>query len=150
MSMAAETTEREAIPSGSDRVIRYLADNHAGYELHRHRRAFTATEVAASEHVGGARFAKVVIVVADDRLQMVVLPATSRVDLEAAAGALSAAKLRLAHEEEFAGVFPDCEPGAMPAFGNLYGLPVWVDELLASAQSISINAGSHGLSLAVL
>jgi Ala-tRNA(Pro) deacylase len=74
---------------------------------------------------------------------MLALPAPHRADLNKAAVALGAREVRLAHEEEFAAAFPDCEVGAMPPFGNLYDLPVYVDNALAEDETIIFSAGTH-------
>jgi len=126
-----------------DRLESYLKEQAVAYELQTHPNAFTAQEVAASEHVPGRMLAKVVMVQADGRLHMLVLPAPSRVDVDKAAAALKAREVRLANEDEFATIFPDCERGAMPAFGNLYGVPVHVDRGLTDNQRIVMQAGTH-------
>jgi Ala-tRNA(Pro) deacylase len=113
------------------------------YEVRSHRPAFTAQEVAAAEHVPGQDVAKVVIVCDGDERLMAVLPAPHHVDLQRLARATGRAKLRLAKESEFAGEFPGCDPGAMPPFGNLYAMPVWVDESLTRDREIVFNAGTH-------
>jgi len=121
----------------------YLDSNQVPYEVVSHRQAFTAQEVAAAEHIPGKELAKVVMLRSGKEFLMVVLPAPHRIDLQRAQAALGKSNLTLATEEEFAGLFPQCEPGAMPPFGNLYSLPVYVDESLAKDDSIVFNAGSH-------
>jgi Ala-tRNA(Pro) deacylase len=121
----------------------YLRENGVAFELEQHPRAFTAQEVAASEHVPGERFAKVVMVVADGELAMLVLPAPYQVDLNRFAAARAASEVRIAQEREFAATFPDCDLGAMPPFGNLYGVPVYVDRSLARNETIVCQAGTH-------
>jgi len=121
----------------------YLDSNHVQYEVVSHRQAFTAQEVAAAEHIPGRELAKVVMLQSGKEFLMVVLPAPYRVDLKRAQAALGKPDLTLAAEEEFAGLFPQCEPGAMPPFGNLYNLPVYVDESLTKDDAIVFNAGSH-------
>ncbi|MFI5399010.1 MAG: aminoacyl-tRNA deacylase, partial [Candidatus Binatia bacterium] len=91
----------------------------------------------------GREVAKVVILRSGPDYLMVVLPAPLRVDLKRVRQATGMPDLHLATEEEFAGLFPQCEPGAMPSFGNLYGIPVWVDEALAKQKEIVFNAGNH-------
>lgn len=125
------------------RLEQYLRDNGVAYEEHSHAEAFTAQEVAAQEHVSGKRLAKVVMVVADGELALLVLPAHELVDLQRAAQALGAADVRLAREEEFADRFPDCDVGAMPPFGNLYGFETHVDEALTDGDEIVFQAGTH-------
>jgi Ala-tRNA(Pro) deacylase len=126
-----------------DRLEDYLRENGVPFEVQHHPRAITAQEVAASEHVPGKMLAKVVMVSADGEMAMLSLPAPYQVDLEKAGKMLGAEEARLAQEEEFEGAFPDCEVGAMPPFGNLYGLPVYVEEALAEDETIFFRAGTH-------
>ncbi len=121
----------------------FLDSNHVRYEVMSHRQAFTAQEIAAAEHVSGREVAKVVMLRSGKEFLMIVLPAPYRVDLKRAQAVLGKPDLALATEEEFAGLFPQCEPGAMPPFGNLYHLPVYVDERLAKDETIVFNAGNH-------
>lgn len=121
----------------------HLDRNKVQYEVISHRQAFTAQEVAAAEHIPGKELAKVVMMRSGKNFLMVVVPAPSRVDIERAKGALGLPDLTLATEEEFAGLFPQCEPGAMPPFGNLYNLPVYVDQRLTEDEAIVFNAGNH-------
>jgi Ala-tRNA(Pro) deacylase len=126
-----------------DRLEDYLRENGVPFEVQHHPMAFTAQEVAAAEHVPGKMLAKVVMVSADGEMAMLSLPAPYQVDLEKAGKMLGAEEARLAQEEEFEGAFPDCEVGAMPPFGNLYGLPVYVEEALAEDETIFFRAGTH-------
>lgn len=126
-----------------ERLEAYLRENGVAYESRHHPLAYTAQEVAAAEHVPGKMLAKVVIAKADDRMVMLALPAPYRVDFGKLKGVLGAKEVRLAREEEFADLFPDCEVGAMPAFGNLYNLPVYVDKALAEDEKIVMQAGTH-------
>src|SRR3990170_343560 len=125
------------------RVKEYLDKEKVPYEHHIHRTAYTAQEVAAEEHVPGKMLAKAIILKVDDRLAMAVLPATARADLAALGASAGAKEVRLATEFEFTGLFPDCEVGAMPPFGNLYGLPVYVEEMIRRDPEIVFNAGTH-------
>ena len=125
------------------RLERWFRDERVTYELKEHSEAFTAQQVAATEHGSGYWVAKVVMVVSAGMLVMLVLPAPFRVDLVRLKEALGAGVVRLAREDEFANLFPDCEVGAMPPFGNLYGVPVYVDAALAKDPFIVFNAGSH-------
>ncbi|MGH2687462.1 MAG: aminoacyl-tRNA deacylase [Actinomycetota bacterium] len=125
------------------RLEEYFIQNDVGFAEQHHPTAYTAQEVAASDHISGRILAKVVMVWADGGLAMLVVPATKRVDLAKAATALGAADPRLAHEEEFTELFPDCEPGAMPPFGNLYGVPVYADRALAENLNLVLQAGTH-------
>jgi Ala-tRNA(Pro) deacylase len=121
----------------------YLRENGVAYEVQHHPQAFTAQEVAASEHIPGRILAKVVIVIADEKPTMLVLPANEHVYLPEVARILKVKEARLAEESEFAPLFPDCEVGAMPPFGNLYNLPVFVDAALTDQDRIFFQAGSH-------
>jgi Ala-tRNA(Pro) deacylase len=126
------------------RLEDYLRENAIPYQTHHHARAITAQEVAATEHVPGRMFAKTVIVTTDGgELRMLALPAPYHVNPQKAAAALGASEAHLAEEERFARTFPDCEVGAMPPFGNLYGVPVCVDEALAEDETIVFRAGTH-------
>ncbi len=87
--------------------------------------------------------AKTIVVKADDRFRMVVLPASSRIDLRSLKDAMDVQDIRLATELEFKGIFPDSEVGAMPPFGNLYGMPVYVEQSLTRSPEIIFNAGTH-------
>jgi osmotically-inducible protein OsmY/prolyl-tRNA editing enzyme YbaK/EbsC (Cys-tRNA(Pro) deacylase) len=126
-----------------DKLAAYLRDNQAPFETQQHRIAYTAQDVAASEHLPGQLMAKVVIAVADGALIMLVLPADHRADLTKVRAELRARELWLADEREFASRFPDCEIGAMPPFGNLYDLPVYVDQTLTHDPAIVFQAGTH-------
>jgi Ala-tRNA(Pro) deacylase len=108
-----------------------------------HSPAFTAQEVAASAHIPGKEMAKTVMVQLDGQMAMAVVPASSRLDLARLRDAAGAERATLAGEREFASLFPDCEPGAMPPFGNLYGMNVFVADSLAEDEEIAFNAGSH-------
>ncbi|MDI5984024.1 YbaK/EbsC family protein [Halomonas sp. M4R5S39] len=125
------------------RVKRFLDDNGVKYVIQQHSPAYTAQEVAEAAHVPGRHFAKCVMVEIDGRLALTVLPATDRVDLQRLARSVGAQSVELAKEADFEDRFPDCEPGAMPPFGNLFELEVFVSPHLAEADLISFNAGSH-------
>jgi Ala-tRNA(Pro) deacylase len=132
-----------------DRLENYLRDNQVPFEEQHHPRAVCAQEVAASEHVPGKMLAKTVMVLADGEIGMLALPAPYQVDLEMAAAALGVDEARLAEEEEFADTFADCEVGAMPPFGNLYGVPVYVEKTLAEDETIVFRSGSHTETMSV-
>jgi Ala-tRNA(Pro) deacylase len=121
----------------------FLDSNGVPYEVVPHRQAFTAQEVAQAQHVPGKDLAKVVMLRSGAKFFMVVVPATTLVDLDLARAALGRRDLTLATEQEFAGLFPQCELGAMPPLGNLYDLPVYVDHSLTRDDSIVFNAGTH-------
>jgi len=129
--------------NSKDKLETYLRDNKIPYQVQHHPLAYTAQDVAASEHIPGKMLAKVVMVVADGKMVMLALPAPKRVDLAKVGATLGAKDVRLAGEEEFGVLFPDCEVGAMPPFGNLYGLPVCVDQALAEDEVIVFRAGTH-------
>jgi len=115
--------------------IKYLVISHSG--------AYTAQGIAALAHIPGKELAKTVIVKLDQSLAMVVVPASSQVDLSRLKTTAGATNAALASEHEFKDKFPDCETGAMPPFGNLYDLPVFADENLTRDKEIAFNAGSH-------
>ena len=119
-----------------------LDDHRLKYVVVTHSQAFTAQEIAQSMHVPGKEMAKTVVVKHPGGLALVVVRALDRVDL-AAAGRELGGDVRLATEREFADAFPDCELGAMPPFGSLYGIPTLVDEALAKDSEIVFNAGTH-------
>jgi Ala-tRNA(Pro) deacylase len=121
----------------------FLDANGVRYVTISHSRAFTTNEVAASAHVPGKSMAKTVMVKVDGRMAMAVLPAAFRVSFDQLRGAIGARDVVLAEEAEFRELFPDCEIGAMPPFGNLYGLPVYVADILGQNEEIAFNAGSH-------
>ncbi|MFZ5470530.1 MAG: aminoacyl-tRNA deacylase [Myxococcota bacterium] len=127
----------------SNRIVDYLKRNKVPFTRRWHPRAITAQEVAASIHVTGYRVAKSIIVEADGQKRITVLPAAERIDERRLAEALGAKQVRLCTEAEFAELFPDCELGAEPPFGALYGLPVIVDGTLASDEAVVFRAGSH-------
>ena len=127
----------------NEKLVSYLHEQGVAFETQHHRRVYTAQEVAHQEHVPGTHVAKVVVVWVDGSLAMLVLPATHRVDLERFRTAIGAEQVRLAHEAETAVTFTDCEVGAMPPFGNLYDLSVYVDPALAEAPTIVAQAGTH-------
>jgi Ala-tRNA(Pro) deacylase len=121
----------------------FLDRNNIKYVSIAHSKAYTAQGVAAIAHISGKELAKTVIVNADGKLVMAVLPASRQVDLGLLKQTIGAKSVRLASEAEFKDRFPDCEVGAMPPFGNLYDIPVYVDETLAEDKEIAFNAGSH-------
>jgi Ala-tRNA(Pro) deacylase len=125
------------------RIIEYLHSHGVPYERRLHRRVITAQELAATVHVPGRRVAKSVMVEANGQVWIALLPATELVDEDRLASVLNVPAVRLLDESEFEGLFPDCEPGAEPPFGGLYGLPVVIDSALAEAETILFRAGSH-------
>ena len=108
-----------------------------------HSLAYTAQEVAAAAHVPGKEMAKTVVAKLDGKPALVVLPAGEKVNFDKLRAKTGARDVELATEQEFAGLFPGCELGAMPPFGNLYGLDTYVSPTLASDDEIAFNAGTH-------
>ncbi len=121
----------------------FLDANGVKYVTIRHSLAYTAQEVAASAHVRGKDMAKTVIVKVDGQLAMAVVPASQKVDLVRLRDVAGAKTVEVASEQEFCDAFPECEVGAMPPFGHLYGMNVFVDQRLAADEEIAFNAGSH-------
>ena len=121
----------------------YLDHEHVHYDLLSHPRAFRAAEIASTLHTPEKEMAKVVIVKVDEQFVMTVLAASWNVDLSRLRTFFPTHHVRLASENEIAGLFPDCEVGAMPPFGTLYGLPVYVDRSLAEDKEILFQAGTH-------
>lgn len=125
------------------RLLEYLDRNQVEYVLIRHSPAYTAQTIAASAHVPGKELAKTVMVKIDGEFAMVVLPASNHIHFERLRKAAGTDDIALADEQEFLDLFPDCEVGAMPPFGNLYGMKVFVDADLTQDREIAFNAGSH-------
>lgn len=121
----------------------FLDAQHIHHESIPHSTAYTAQGIAAVTHISGKELAKTVIVKLDDKFAMAVLPASLQVDLELLKAATGAKTAGLASEREFREKFPDCETGAMPPFGNLYDMPVYVEERLTKDKEIAFNAGTH-------
>jgi Ala-tRNA(Pro) deacylase len=126
-----------------DRLQAYLRAHGVCFSLRHHPRAYTAQEIASSEHIHGDQVAKPVIVFGDGRMVMLVLAASQRVQLSKVAPAIGAREVHFAEEPALATVFTDCELGALPPFGNLYGLDVYVDRRLAEDDQIEFRAGTH-------
>jgi Ala-tRNA(Pro) deacylase len=121
----------------------FLDFNHIKYLVISHSPAYTAQGIAALNHISGKKLAKTVIVKVDGLLAMVVVPAALHVDLERLQNLVCAQTVEIATERDFANAFPDCEPGAMPPFGNLYDMPVYADLRLAENEEITFTACSH-------
>ncbi|MDP2603631.1 MAG: YbaK/EbsC family protein [Deltaproteobacteria bacterium] len=113
------------------------------YEVYNHALAYTAQEIAAKQHFPGKEMAKVVMLDVDGTLVMGVIPGTQKISLDIVRVRLGANKARLATEDEFISRFPNCEIGAMPPFGNLFGLKVYIDPALEQDEHIYFNAGNH-------
>ena len=125
------------------RLKEFLDGHHVKYVAMMHSTAYTAQEIAASAHVPGKELAKTVIVRIDGKMAMAVLPASFKVNFERLREAAGAERVELASEKEFQDAFPGCEVGAMPPFGNLYGMEVYASQALAEDEEIAFNAGSH-------
>lgn len=150
-------TLRETLPFAPDRLVDpaeedtmplnrlkdFLDTYQIKYSGISHSVAYTAQGIAALTHISGKELAKTVVLKVDDLFLMAVVPASQRVDLSHIKQALAAKSVELATEEELRQLFPDCETGAMPPFGNLYGIRVMADESLTQDQEIVFNAGSH-------
>jgi Ala-tRNA(Pro) deacylase len=124
--------------------IREFLDSHGiAYQFCTHSPAYTAQGLAHVQHVSGKELAKVVMVIVQGHMVMTVLPASHRVEVPQLIRLMNTENCRLATEEEFKDLFPDCEVGAMPPFGNLYNLEVWVENELEKHPTITFNAGTH-------
>ncbi len=125
------------------RLMEYLDTNNVAYIVLYHSPAYTAQGIAGLTHIPGKELAKTVMVKLDGKLAMAVLPAKFHVDLVELRKATNANTCVLAYEEEFSERFPQCETGAMPPFGNLFDLDVYVDDSLERDKQIAFNAGTH-------
>jgi len=121
----------------------FLDSQKIEYVTINHSLAYTAQRIAASAHISGKDIAKTVVIKADGKLIMAVLPASCKINLDLLKIALKANSMEISSEKEFGALFPDCELGAMPPFGNLYGMAVYVAEKLTHDEEIAFNAGSH-------
>src|SRR6476620_5124706 len=120
----------------------YLESHHINYRTIPHSPGYTAQEIAASVHISGKKIAKTVIVKIGDKLAMVVLPANHHVSFSSLREITGLNNIDLARESDFKTKFPGCELGAMPPFGNLFDMPVYVSKYL-SHDTIAFNSGSH-------
>lgn len=125
------------------KLKKFLDENKVKYVSIAHSLAYTAQEIAALTHIKGQYLAKTVMVELDDEMAMVVVPANFHVNLELLMQATGARKVELASEEAFKDLFPQCEVGAMPPFGHLYGMETYVAPELAEDDEIAFNAGTH-------
>jgi len=121
----------------------YLDSHKIEYISINHSLAYTAQRIAASAHISGKDIAKTVVLKADGKMMMAVLPASCKINLDMLKSIINASIVEIASEKEFGALFPDCEVGAMPPFGNLYGMDVYVAERLTQDEEIAFNAGSH-------
>jgi len=127
----------------SKKLKSFLDENKVKYVSIRHSSAYTAQEIAAIAHIPGKDLAKTVIIKIDGKMAMAVLPASYKVSFDNLKNIIGAKEIRLAYEQEFIDKFPDCEVGAMPPFGNIYGMDVFVAESLADDEEIAFNACNH-------
>ena len=125
------------------RLKQLLEAEHVPYQVHPHRVAYQATAVAAADHVPASEMAKVLVLRSDRQFVMAVLPATRDLELQRLRDLVGDPRLVLADETEFASLFPGCETGAMPPFGDLFGMPLWVDDSLGREEETVFNAGNH-------
>ncbi len=121
----------------------FLDSHNIHYVCIKHSRAYTAQMVACSAHINAKELAKTVVVEINGKLAMTVLPASDNVDLDLLKQSTGAKEVRIASEWEFIDKFPDCEIGAMPPFGNLYDMDVFVSPHLREDEHIAFNAGTH-------
>jgi Ala-tRNA(Pro) deacylase len=127
----------------TQKLTSLLERNRVHYQTLSHPRAYTSQGLAAAMRIPGRELAKTVVLKVDGRCVLAVLPAPARVDFQRFREASGAASVELAPEAEFQSLFPGCDLGAEPPFGELYGLPVWVDASLARDESIVFNGGTH-------
>jgi Ala-tRNA(Pro) deacylase len=129
------------------KVVEFLDSKGVHYEMSQHRPTFTAQQMAAEEHVPGMAVAKPVVVRADKKFYLCVLPACCKIDFDALKLALKAKETALADEDEMAGLFDDCTLGSEPPFGELYGLETLMDASLEKDPYIVFQAGTHELAI---
>ena len=142
MSLTVFKISKEVIMPAK-KLKEYLNNNNIKYVTIFHSQAYTAQEVAATAHIPGKELAKTVMVKIDDKMAMAVLTAADKVDFDSLKEAVGASKVELASEQEFENMFPGCEIGTMPPFGNLYETQVFVEENLTEDTEIAFNAGSY-------
>lgn len=125
------------------RLTDYLDQNNIKYTTLKHSLAYTAQEIAAVSHIPGKNLAKTVMINVKGKIAMAVLPGSYKINFDELKQALGTDSVRLAHEKEFLNMFPDCEVGAMPPFGNLYGIDVYVAQSLTEDEEIAFNSCTH-------
>jgi Ala-tRNA(Pro) deacylase len=125
------------------RCMDYLGENHVRYSHSIHPPAYTAREVASADRMPAHNLTKTVVFLADGVYGMVLVPADYSVDFTELRRVLGSSEIHLATEAELYKLFPECEVGAMPPFGNLFDIPVVVDETVAASQFIAFTAGTH-------
>lgn len=129
-----------AIPQ---RIRDYLDSHDVAFEPLHHSQAFSGQEVAHSLHVSGRRLAKTLVLNGDGKLLMAVIPASHRLNLQELRAAVEVGRLEMLPESELTRLFPDCDLGAIPPFGRLYGLEVWVDRAISDGEEVVFCAGTH-------
>ena len=127
----------------AQKLKEFLDSHNVEYVTINHSPAYTAQRIAELAHIPGKELAKTVVVKLDGKFSMAVLPASHRVDLDYLKRGVTAGNVEVATEDEFKNLFPDCEVGAMPPFGNLYDMDVYVAERLTEDEEIAFNSGSH-------
>lgn len=125
------------------KLISFLKRHKIFYQVQVHPETMTALETAEAEHICGKSLAKVVMVKTRGRDAMIVVPCDRNVDLLKLSAVLGTDDLEVSEEKEFSALFPDCEPGAMPAFGRIYKIPCYADERLGGQKELYFNAGNH-------
>jgi Ala-tRNA(Pro) deacylase len=135
--------EKEGLMSVANRLERLLEESGAEFEVIDHPLAFTAQEEAAASHVPGRHWAKTVAVLVEGEPALAVVPATRRLDLDKMRRVVGSDRVEIAREAEFQGLYPDCDLGAMPPFGELYGQRTFIDEMLREEERIAFHAGDH-------
>jgi len=129
--------------SVSSRIRDFLDSENVCYEEIHHATAFTGQELAHTLHLSGKRCAKTVVLKGDERLALAVLPAAHRLNLQDLRSVMEVEHLEMLDEDAISKLFPDCEPGAIPPLGRLYGIGVWVDQAICDSEHIVFCAGTH-------
>jgi Ala-tRNA(Pro) deacylase len=124
-------------------IIDYLDQNNIRYIIINHSAAYTASEIAASAHIKGQNLAKTVMVKICDKMNLLVIPAKYQINFDYLKKYTECDSIELANENEFTQLFPDCQTGAMPPFGHLYGMKTYLDKTLTYDEEIAFNAGNH-------
>jgi len=128
----------------SKRLKDYLKSNKVKFKTLKHKAVYTAQEIAGAQHVPGKEFIKTIMVKLNgNKFFMMAMPASCKIDFKKLKSASGAKTVELAKEAEFKSLFPDCDIGAMPPFGNLYDIPVVVDKTVEEDEKIVFNAGNH-------
>lgn len=124
-------------------IVSYLDREGVSYKLLHHRRTYTAQDLASAEHVSGWNVVKPVLVKADDRLMLCALPASQRIDMDQLRSVLHVRRVELADENTLGKVFIDCELGAEPPIGPLFGVPTVMEESIEDADRVIFQVGNH-------